>query len=62
MSTKKRITAAVAGILAALALSVASADVASAAITCNKPGATGQCQGDGHGFANPTGKLPPGQN
>jgi hypothetical protein len=48
--------------LAALALSMASADVASAAITCNKPGAEGQCQGDGHGQANPAGKLPPGQN
>jgi hypothetical protein len=62
MLTKKRMAAVMIGALTALTLSVSSAGVAQAQITCNKPGATGQCQGDGHGFENPAGHQPPGQN
>jgi hypothetical protein len=62
MLTKNTVTKTLAATLAALALSVCSAQVAEAATTCNRPGAQAQCQGDGHGFENPSGKQPSGQN
>ena len=62
MSTKKRVVGALVAIAAVFSLTLFSAGSAEAKITCNKPGATGQCQGDGHGFANPAEKLPPGHN